>query len=590
MYRTAKFLPPLVIAILVAAAFFPVLKSGFVYDDHYNLSDNVRYRGLSLSHLHWMFTTFHDENFHPLVWLSFGLDYTLWGMDAAGYHLTNLIIHICNGLMLYALVIKILRRANHLQEDTWESPLVLGAVAGTLFFALHPLRVEPVSWISARGDLLCAFFYILAILSYLHISSGGSNANRSKWIAFSLIFFTFSLLSRAWGITLPVVLIILDYYPLRRFGHHASERVALKNLIAEKTPFIILAIGGGGAAVMAKRVSMLVVSEYGILQRTMQAAYALCFYLWKTILPVGLYPYCLLDTGFDPLSIRYTFCFAAITAMTVALAAKATKCPWAISVWLSFAVIVSPLLGFAQVSTIFAADRYTYISCMPFALLVAGGMHHLLTATSTTSSAWSAAQKSGIVLAALVLVCYGIADHRQVRIWQDDHSLWSHTIRSDAGHYIAYNNRGSIYKDHQKNIQLALSDYSAAIALKPGFGRAYYNRALCHENLGNRASALADYTKTIELNPDFSKAYNNRGSLLLKEGDFAAAAADFNAAIRLSPESPYAYANRGVLRFLEDKRDMAAQDLRKAIEIAGPSWEGLGAAEDYLQKAVSLTK
>ena len=148
------------IVLAVFACFLPTLNSGFVWDDNHNFVENFNYRGLSSSNLYWMFTTFHDANYHPLTWLTIGVDYLLWGMNPAGYHLTNLVLHVLNAVLFFLLIIAFLQRISNITTDNYRVGIQISAVIGALFFAIHPLRVESVAWISTRGDLLCGFFYI----------------------------------------------------------------------------------------------------------------------------------------------------------------------------------------------------------------------------------------------------------------------------------------------------------------------------------------------------------------------------------------------------------------------------------------------
>jgi len=177
-----------------------------------------------------MFTTFHDANYHPLVWLTFGIDFVLWGMNPAGYHLTNLGLHVINAVSFYFLVVVFLQRAT-IASNADLVGVQLGAVIGALFFAVNPLRVKNEAWLSARGDLLCGVFYILTIIAYVKMNDNQATKVRRKWLLLALLFFIFSLLSRAWGITMPLILQILDVYPLRRFDFNSLSKSSLKKYL-----------------------------------------------------------------------------------------------------------------------------------------------------------------------------------------------------------------------------------------------------------------------------------------------------------------------------------------------------------------------
>ena len=167
--------------VIVFVCYLPTLNNGFVWDDNYNLVENKSYRGLSFSHLNWMFTTFHDANYHPLAWLTLGFDFVLWRMNPAGYHLTNLILHILNTMLFYHLIVAFMRRSNSIGPTAVLFMIRASAAVGALFFAVHPLRVETVTWVSARGDVLCGFFYLLTMIAYLRMVDDEEVSIRRKW-------------------------------------------------------------------------------------------------------------------------------------------------------------------------------------------------------------------------------------------------------------------------------------------------------------------------------------------------------------------------------------------------------------------------
>src|SRR5882724_6552752 len=196
----ADWMIPAGVALVAVACFLPTLRNDFVlWDDDLNFTDNPSYRGLSWRQLRWMFTTVHGGHYQPLSWVTLGLDYTLWGMNPAGYHLTSVLLHAANAVLFYHVVLALLRRA----AVSGPALVLEGAASvGALFFAIHPLRVESVAWASERRDVLSGFFYLIAVLAYLRMQNGA----RGRWLAVSLGSFVLSLLSEAWGITLPVVL------------------------------------------------------------------------------------------------------------------------------------------------------------------------------------------------------------------------------------------------------------------------------------------------------------------------------------------------------------------------------------------------
>src|SRR5438445_271937 len=230
----AAWMVPAGIALVVIACFLPTLRNDFVlWDDDLNFTDNPSYRGLSWRQLRWMFTTVHGGHYQPLSWVTLGLDYTLWGMNPTGYHLTSLLLHAVNAVLFYYVVVALLRRAA-------VSASAGAAAAGALFFAIHPLRVESVAWASERRDVLSGLFYLATVLAYLRMAAAEPSGGARRWYLVSLACFVLSLLSKAWGMTLPIVLLLLDVYPLRRAPR-----------LLEKAPYAVLALGAAALAFLA---------------------------------------------------------------------------------------------------------------------------------------------------------------------------------------------------------------------------------------------------------------------------------------------------------------------------------------------------
>lgn len=563
-----KWIVAVLIAAAVAGSYLPTLNNGWVWDDKHNFVENPDYRGVSPSQLSWMFTTFHDANYHPLCWISLGVDYLLWGMNPGGYHLSNLFLHIVNALIVFFLIQKIWIR---LKPSVTSEGILAGAGVGALFFSIHPLRVETVAFISTRGDLLSCLFYSMTISAYISMVDCIHLQQKRKWLFMALVAFFLSLLSRAWGITLPVVLLILDIYPLKRLSREGNLFKEVQRLLVEKVPFFFFAFLAAGLALWAKKGPMVPVAEHGVVDRMAQAAYGLGFYLWKTVYPTGLSPLYLLKENFSFFNPEYLSYAVFAAGMTLLLLLKRRQWPWALSAWCVYGLIVSPLLGLVQSGPQLAADRYTYISCIPFAVLAGAG----------AIKGWGAFRKkcngntilaiAGFCVAALLCV-FSYGAYRQSQVWHNDDTLWSQAIRVDPKNYIAHGNRGVFRLEKEKDIEGALADYNRAISLKPENPGFYFNRGLLYEFSGDIDSAVADYTQAIKLDPNHAKAFTNRGGLLRRRGDLMGALEDFNQAVRLAPASPEAYASRGMLWFSLKDLKKAAEDFKKAVAVAQSDW------------------
>ena len=497
------------VALAVAASFLPVLWNGFVvWDDDLNLTENPYFRGFGPAPLRWMFTTFHGGHYQPITWLTFALDYTLWGMDARGYHLTSLVLHVANALLVYRLIAALVPDA---------SP---GSVAiGALVWAVHPLRAEVVAWATARRDVLAGFFYLLTVLTYLHATRAAvGTGERRRFLAASLAAFALSLLSKAQGMTLPAVLLVLDVYPLRRLGSGRAARAAL----VEKLPYLLVAMASAVVAFPASaEAARRSLAQHGLAARAAQAAYGLVFYLWKTVLPAGLSPVYPLGAGVDPTALVYVVAMLVALALTAGLVLLRRRAPWALAAWLCYLAVLAPVLGFAQAGPQLVADRYTYLASVPLATLVTTGLQAL--------RAPALRRAVGVVL-----VLFALATARQVSVWHDSRTLWSHAIRVDPRNYVAYTNRGKVL-ELAGDTAGAFADYNAAIASYPANFLAHYSRGRLRQAAGDLDGAIEDYSATIAVQPTYAEAYNNRGAARVARNDLVGAADDFAAALRVAP-------------------------------------------------------
>jgi len=588
----------LLLAVPVVLALLPVLWNGFVlWDDDLNFLTNDAYRGLGWPQLRWMFTTFHLEPYQPLSWVTLGADYVVWGLDPMGYHLTSLLLHAADTVLLFHLIKELLYRGLPPAVSRSASAVGFGAAFGALFFGLHPLRVEPVAWASSRHDALSGVFYLLTLLAYLRVPDEAGRT-RGRWLAASLAAYALSLLCKAWGMTLPVVLLVLDVYPLRRLG---TGRRTAGVLLLEKIPYAALAtvaavLAVHGAAVEAMRP----LGQHGPLARLAQAAYGTCFYLVKTLLPLRLSPLYLLELPLDPARPRYLLSLGAVVGISAALFLLRRRWPWALAAWVCYGVIAAPVLGLAQSGPQIAADRYTYLASMPWCVLLAAGAARTWVSTPTRRPIL-------ITAASGVLLVLALLSAQQTLVWRDSRTLWERVLSLDPTNYVAYLNRGVVrqaagdlagaltdydaalsfnpgdeiaYNNRgivhvaRGELEQALADYAMAIRFRPTYADAYLNRAIVRETQGDVEGGVADYTTALRLNPGLARAYYGRGNLRAEKDDIDGALADYGEAIRVDPHYPEAYGNRAALRAQTGDRAGAIADYRRALQVAPSGWTG----------------
>ncbi len=404
----------LLIASVTAAAFWPVLSADWVqWDDDRNFTEHHAWRGLSGAHLAWMFTTFHMGHYQPLSWLTLALDWSVWGLDARGFHATNLALHAGTALALWFLARRLLARA--LGAAPGDPGVWLGATFAALVFAVHPLRVESVAWITERRDVLGGLFFVLATHAWVRHAEA-DEARAGRWYAIALACALLSLLSKASAMVLPALFLLIDVYPLRRWPR------AGRRMLLDKLPFVALTLVFAALALRAQagaEDALLGLDRHGPLERALQAAYALAFYLGKTLWPSDLVPVRELPDAW--LAARYLLPALATLGITAALVLLRRRYPALLAAWVAYAVILSPVSGVAQAGPQLVADRYSYFACLPFALLAGSG----LVALARRHAA--AARVAGL---AIVLVL-AVATRAQARVWRDTESLWSHALAVD---------------------------------------------------------------------------------------------------------------------------------------------------------------
>ncbi len=499
---------PVIVVLLTVGAFLPALQNGFVsFDDDNNFLLNPHYRGLGLDELRWMFTAFHMGHYIPMTWLTLGLDYVLWGMDPAGYHLTNLLLHVATALAFYFLTSQLLRLATRSVGE--DKALWVGAAFAALFFAVHPLRVESVAWITERRDVLSGLFYVLTILAYLRASDRVGRGARWYWV--SVVLFACALLSKSMAVSLPVVLLILDVYPLRRLGGPTGWwNASTRQVYTEKIPFVLLTVVASAVAFAALSHSpaMASLEKMSPLARLSISGFGLGFYLWKTVAPLNLSP-------IYPLSIKSTtFIFLALIFMVLTFALR-HRLPGLLAALLAYVVILLPVIGIFQNGPQIAADRYTYISCLGWAILAGAGIFYC----------WRPLVRRRIGVrtfvfingvAVVVVVGLGGLTWKQAQVWKDSESLWRHTIsvvpESKMGHYNLGNEMV-----RQGELGEAIKHLRQVLRINPAFAQAHNNLGVALFKGGKLTEAAEHFCQSLRLG--YAQAQKNLTVALAKRGE-----------------------------------------------------------------------
>jgi tetratricopeptide (TPR) repeat protein len=521
---------PLLLALAVFACFLPALAGDFVnWDDDANFLENPSYRGLSPSHLGWMFTTFHMGHYQPLTWMTLGLDYELWGMHAGGYHFTSLALHSASTILFYFFLLALLERAGRPIESAGSRESRWPAALGALFFAVHPLRVESVVWATERKDVLCGFFVMITLITYLrHEREDRAGRPGRKWLILSVAAFACSLLSKALGIMLPIVLLVLDVYPLGRFVPGQRRRVLL-----EKLPYFGAAALDGWLSLLAGREVELVrpFQGYGLLARVEEAAFGLCFYLWKTVMPLRLSPLYPAPKSFNTAAAVFVASLVAVVLISVLVVVFRRRFPAGLAAWACYSALLFPVLGLIQAGPQIAADRYTYLSCVPWAVVLAFLLKRVAR-TGGSPGSLPRAPMAALLTAGGILLILGSLTFAQACVWKDSISLWDHALRVNPTNTTAYNNRGTA-RAARMDRKGAIEDFDQAIRLYPDFAEALYNRGNMKRDAGDLEGAIADETEAIRVSPSYGQAYFSRGKALEAKGSAEKARADYAEASRI---------------------------------------------------------
>ena len=564
--------------------FWQVNHSDFInYDDPSYVTENVHIRhGITTEAIRWAFTTGYAGNWHPVTWISHMLDVELFGLKPRWHHLTNLLFHIANTLLLFFVF-------HRMTKATWQCAFVAA------LFALHPLHVESVAWVAERKDVLSTFFWFLTMGAYVHYVE--QPRLRSYLAVFA--FLALGLMAKPMLVTLPFVLLLLDYWPLRRLQGAGSENentrlvaeplfvnkrkgkssskltvqaivkeekpvdrkyrwALVRPLLIEKVPFFVLAALSSIATFIVQQKGGAVASFEGIAPgvRIANAFVSYIIYIRKMIWPDDLavfYPH--------PGSLPFWQVLGAVLLLTAATATvilEAKRFPYLATGWLWFAGTLVPVIGIVQVGSQALADRYTYVPLIGLLIMAAWGVPELLKNRRHRKEVLAA-------MSALIFTCLLILTYTQAGYWRTSLELYDHALKVTANNDTVHNNRGDAYC-RLGNLRQAIPDFDKAVEINPQYADAYYNRGVTYGKLGNHRQAIEDFDRAIEVGPERPEPYYNRGFAYGELGDFRKAIENYDRAIEINSENAEAYNSRGVAYGKLGDQRQAISDYDRAIE------------------------
>jgi Flp pilus assembly protein TadD len=548
---------------VTAVVFAPVLRAGFVdWDDPVNFLENPYYRGLGWPQLRWMLTANVMGHWIPVTWLTLGADFVVWGMNPLGYHLTNLLLHVVSAALFYL----VSRRLLGLAMPAASAGIVsLGAAVAALSFAVHPLRVESVAWITERRDLTSGLFFLLTILTYLKAHERPP-AVATGWRWISLGAAALALASKSIVMGLPLILLILDVYPLGRLGPRVRDWWSPQARAAwrEKIPFALLAVGAGATAYLVQR-STGYLTPADPVSRIGLVAYNVWFHVWKTVAPLNLGPIYELPARVNPLDLPYLLSAAGGLAITAAVWLLRRRWPAGLAIWAFYLVMLAPVAGFVHTGNHLGADRNTYVPCMGFALLV-GAL------AMTVVLAWRrGVLRTPIMAMALSGVAIwigGLALSARVQsaVWHDSETLWRYAIEVDPGCAICLHNLGvSLGRRGDRAEAQALLE--RAIALRPDQSEFHGNYGPLLIQMGRRPEGMAQLRYRLDHNPRDVNARVNLGIAFIEDGRPGEAIAEIEQALRVKPDSVTALNSLGRALLADGRVEPARAAFERALTI-----------------------
>jgi tetratricopeptide (TPR) repeat protein len=517
------------------------LGNGFIdFDDPENIIDNFSIRDLTLANIGHYFTEPLQFMYTPLVTLSYAVDYQLWGLAPAGYHATNLALHLVNVVLVELVVFELTRRA-------------FLSLAVTAAFAVHPMNVDGIAWVATRSNLLATAFSLGAILVYLRYS----NAPSIRRLAVSVALFVLAVFSKSAAVVLPVTLVLVDLYRGRSYVH---ARRPVWRPILEKVPYLVVALAMGFVAI-ALRVDEVNPFSYTAVDRFFLICSAVVTYLAQLVVPADLafaraYP---AKTGaWLP---WYIYLAPVVLALVGAALWRLKSSRPLVLFGAGFFLVNVVLSQFVLLIDNYAASRYVYLPSVGLFLILADLAERGL---RRADPAWL---KPAVAAAVAVgLLAFAVATIVRAGTWRDTVSIMSDSIRKEPGVAFVHNSRGiALYK--AGDYDAALADFDATIELDPEFKLSLYYRGLIRHLRGDYAGALADFDVVVATYPGFAAAFDERGRTRVALKDTAGALADFTAAITLDPYRVYAYNNRGLVHLEAGDAAAAEADFTAAVGI-----------------------
>jgi len=540
----------LVLVAITFVVFGQTLHHGFInYDDDQYVYDNpVVQKGLTWKGALGSLTYEEIGHWHPLTWLSHMLDCQVYGLNAGGHHLTNVLLHAATVLLLFLAL-------RQMTGALWRSAFVAAV------FAIHPLRVESVAWIAERKDVLSGVFFMLTLWAYAHYAR---HPSRGRYVAVA-VWYGVGLLCKNTLVTLPFVLLLLDGWPLHR-------ALPFWGLVKEKIPLFLLSVGSCVATFFTPE-KVLDMERVPLLERIGNAVVSYGIYLRQMVYPAGLavpYPNPPHGRPFWQIALALVL----LAAISTSVLACRKKRPYLLVSWLWYLGMLVPSIGIVQISNYAHADRYTYLPGI--GLVLAGTW-----AVADWSAGWKHRREALGGLMAAVIVAFAACAWTQTGYWKDNETLWPHTLACTTSNYVAHYDFG-IALDTKGKVDEAISQYEAALQIQPAYGVAHNNLGIDLGKKGRVDEAIAHFQQALQLAPDYAPAHYNLGIALLKKGKLDDAITHFQQALQTAPNYAAAHYNLGKVLLQTGRADEAITHFQKTLQLAP------GSADVYNNLGIAL--
>jgi protein O-mannosyl-transferase len=576
----------LVIAALTWLVFGSLTHSKFInFDDpEYVYENRVVSAGVTAENIHWAFTHTHASNWHPLTTLTHMLDCQWYGLSPGDHHRTNILLHMATAIALFLVL-------RQLTGVVWPGFFV------ALVFAIHPLRVESVAWVSERKDVLSGLFFMLTLSAYVYYARREWSWARYLWV---VLLFACGLMSKPMLVTLPLVLFLLDYWPLNRFSLANGPGFSLpRRLILEKLPLLAMSVAVGWVVCSVQSQARESGAAIPFSLRLGNAAVSATTYLGQLFYPVNLAAYYPYPTAGQPVG-SVIFAFLMLAGLTCVAVFWRRKSPWLLVGWGWYLIILLPVIGLIQVGAQAHADRYTYLPEIGLCLL-------LVWALKEGSPAWP--QREWVLggFATMLVATLMLQARAQVACWRDSETLWRYTLSCTTNNALAEANLATdLFR--QNRMEESIEHARVAVQLEPAYAEAHNCLGFALYQCGQVNEAVEHLQLAVKLKPDLAAAHNNYGLVLMQTRQWEQAVDHLQIAVKLCPDNPDTQNNYGAVLMQTGRSEEAIPHYQRALQlspdyvgalnnyawllatVANPALRNGSQAEQLAQRAEQLSK